>query len=167
MTSHQILLIIFAVIALYAVITGFMKGLLSQIGQIAGLIIGVLASRALTPGLLLMLSADADTEPASMFTTVLCYILVYLAAYFSVVLVARLLKLVVKVVCLGIIDRLAGAVFKLLKWLLVMSLAYNLLVTAYPASAPGKTAGFVERTVYDFAPAVLDMWRWEKQAQAQ
>lgn len=164
MTSHQILLIIFAVVTLYAVITGFMKGLLSQIGQIAGLIIGILASRALTPGLLAMLSVDASAEPASMFTTVLCYILVYLAAYFSVVLVARLLKLVVRVACLGVLDRLGGAVFKFLKWLLIMSLAYNLLVTAYPAASPGNAGGFIEKTVCGFAPAVLDMWKLKKQA---
>lgn len=159
MTSNQILLLIFAVAGLYAVITGFMKGLLSQIGQIAGLIIGILASRAFTPSVLSMLISDADAEPASMFTTVLCYILVYLVAYFSVVLLAKVLKLVVKAACLGILDRLGGALFKLAKWFLIISLAYNLLASAYPAMAPDKNASAIEKTVYGIAPAVLDMWK--------
>ncbi len=159
MTSHQIVLAILAIVALYAVITGFMKGLLSQIGQIAGLIIGILAARALTPGLLKMLSVDAGVDSASMISTVLCYILVYLAAYFAVVIVARLLKLVVKVACLGVLDRIGGAVFKLLKWMIIMSLAYNLLVSISPSMAPDPSSGPFETTLYNIAPALLDMWR--------
>lgn len=159
MTTQQILLIVFAVVALYAVITGFMKGLLSQIGQIAGLIIGVLAARALTPGILSMLSADAGVDGTSVIAKVLCYILVYLTAYFAVVLVARLLKLVVRVACLGVLDRIGGAVFKLLKWTLILSLVYNLAVAVCPAQLPAPTDGFVNKMVYGLAPALLDMWR--------
>lgn len=156
--TFSVTTIIIALVLIYAVVSGFMKGLLSQIGQIAGLIIGILASRALTPEILNMLSVDAGVDTASTVTMVLCYIVVYLAAYFSVVLVAKLIKLVVKVACLGVLDRIGGSVFKLLKWALILSLVYNLLVAIHPASAPGANSNVVERSVYHIAPALLDMW---------
>lgn len=135
-----------------------MKGLLSQIGQIAGMVIGVLTSRALTPSIISMLSVDAGSDTASTVTTVLCYILVYLAAYFCVVLVAKLVKLVVRVACLGALDRIGGALFKALKWALILSLAYNFATAVHPPLTPGEQANVVERTVYGLAPALLDMW---------
>ncbi len=151
--------IIIGLVLLYAVISGFIKGLLSQIGQIAGLIVGVLAARALTPSLLTMLKVDADVDSASMFTTVICYFLVFLAAYFAIVLLANLVKLVVRVACLGILDRMGGAVFKLIKWTIILSLVYNLGVAAGVCNAPGAADNMLERTVYRVAPAVLDMWQ--------
>jgi len=150
--------IIIAIILIYAVISGLMKGLLSQIGQIAGLVIGILAARTLSPGIISMLRDGAGVDTESTVTTILCYILVYLAAYFSVVLVAKLIKLVVKVACLGMLDRIAGALFKLLKWALILSLAYNFLVAVHPASAPGEKSNVLERSIYHLAPAVMDMW---------
>lgn len=157
--SQYVLTIIFAVVLLYAAISGYIKGLLAQIGQIAGLIIGILAARALAPTVLQMLIEDADAEPASVFTTVICYIFVFLAAYFSVVLIARVLKIVVRIVLLGFVDRLGGAIFKMIKWALILSLAYNLVAAISPQTAPDKDANLLDRIIYATAPKTLDMWK--------
>lgn len=157
--TQYLWIIIIGLVLLYAVISGYIKGLLSQIGQIAGLIVGVLAARALTPSLLTMLRVDAGVETSSMIATVVCYSLVFLAGYFAIVLLAKLVKLVVKVACLGVIDRLAGAIFKLVKWTIILSLAYNLAVASGLSSVPGPADYWMERTVYRVAPAVLDMWQ--------
>ena len=152
-------IIIIGIVLLYAVISGFIKGLLSQIGQIGGLIIGVLAARALTPSLLTMLRTDAGVDSSSMITTVVCYFLVFLAGYFAIVLLARLIKLVVKVACLGVLDRIGGALFKLIKWSIILSLVYNLGVASGLCDAPGASDFWLERTVYRVAPALFDMWQ--------
>lgn len=159
MLNHQTLLIVFALIALYAVITGFIKGALAQLGQIVGMVVGVLASRALTPGIVEMLTTDAQSGPVSTITKVLCYILVYLVAYFAVVLLAKLLKVIVKVASLGIIDRLGGAIFRLLKWAFIVSLVYNLYVTMAPSASPPGADLPVESAVYNLAPKMLDMYQ--------
>lgn len=153
--------IIIAAVLIYAIISGYVKGLLSQIGQIAGLIIGVLAARALTPQLLTMLSVDAGDKAASTLSVVLCYMFVFFAAYFVVVLVARLLKLVVKVACLGVLDRLSGALFKVLKWMLILSLVYNFCTAVGIATTPNADDYWIERATYRMAPAVLDMWQFK------
>lgn len=156
--TFSILTIVFALVLIVAAITGFRKGLLSQIGHIAGFIIGILASRALTPAVLKMLSVDAGVDTASAVTTVLCYILVYLAAYFSIVMIAKIIKLVVKVACLGTVDRIAGAIFRLLEWGIILSLVFNLVAAVYTPAAPTDQSNALERSVYRLAPAVLDMW---------
>lgn len=155
--TPYVLTIIFGDVLLYAAISGAIKGLFSQIGQIAGLIIGILAARALAPSLLNMLTADAGEAAASVVSTVLCYIFVFLVAYFIVVLAARLLKLVVKVACLGFLDRLGGAIFKMLKWALILSLFFNLGVAINIMSAPTANDNLLERIIYQTAPKVLDM----------
>lgn len=156
--TPYIWIIIIGLVLLYAVISGFIKGLLSQIGQIAGLIVGVLAARALTPSLLTMLRIDAGVDSTTMFATVMCYLLVFLAGYFAIVLLARLVRLVVRVACLGVLDRIGGALFKLIKWTLILSLVYNLCVSVTICNAPNASDNWLERTVYRVAPAVLDMW---------
>lgn len=157
--TPYIWIIIIGLVLLYAVISGFIKGLLSQIGQIAGLIVGVLAARALTPSLLTMLRVDAGVDSASMITTVLCYFLVFLAGYFAIVLLARLVRLVVRVACLGVLDRMGGAIFKLIKWTIILSLVYNLSVAVGLCNAPDASDYWLERTVYRVAPALFDMWQ--------
>lgn len=157
--TPYIWIIIIGLVLLYAVISGFIKGLLSQIGQIAGLIVGVLAARALTPSLLAMLRVDAGVETASMIATVVCYFLVFLAGYFAIVMLARLVKLVVRVACLGTLDRIGGAVFKLIKWTIILSLTYNLAVASGLSSTPNQSDFWLERTVYRVAPVMLDMWQ--------
>ena len=157
--TPYIWIIIIGLVLLYAVIRGFIKGLFSQIGQIAGLIVGVLAARALTPSLLTMLRVDAGVDSASMVTTVLCYFLVFLAGYFAIVLLARLVRLVVRVACLGVLDRMGGAVFKLIKWTIILSLVYNLSAATGLCNAPSASDYWLERTVYRVAPALFDMWQ--------
>lgn len=155
MTDNLLIILILLVLG-YAAVTGFMKGLLAQVGQIVGLVIGVLAARALAPGLLGYLAVDSGGS-ASAVTTVLCYVLIFLVAYFAVVLIARLIRLVVKVVCLGILDRIGGAVFKIVKWALIISLAYNLCVVIELASVPDRQTKPFENFICRLAPAVFAM----------
>lgn len=153
--TNNLFAILILLVLLYAVVTGFMKGLLAQIGQIAGVVIGILASRALTPSLLGVFGVGSQGS-GSAITIVLCYIVVYLVAYFAVVLVARLIRLVVRVACLGVVDRICGAVFKMIKWALIISLVYNLIVACDLSPVPGDSQP-VERFVYGVAPFVLGM----------
>lgn len=152
--------IITGAVLLYALITGWLKGLLAQIGQIAGLITGVLAARALAPKVIVMLADDAGDKAVNLGVTAVSYALVFLAAYLAVVLLARMLRLMVKVASLGPLDRLCGAVFKAFKWLLLLSLAYNVAVAAGICAPPGPSDGAVERIVYATAPKVLDYWHY-------
>lgn len=134
-------------------VIGFNKGIVSQIGQIAAVLVGIVAARMFGAQLADVFSgADAPTTLES----VSGYGVAFLGAYCLTWLVARMVRTVFHTVHLGILDRLAGAAFKVLQWALMLSLAVNfyLLVTGdderlHDPQSPWRQA------VVDLAPATL------------
>ena len=115
--------ILILVVVGVAVIMGFTRGIIGQVGQIAGLIGGIIAARLFGSRLAAFF---AGQEAPSAFDNVAGYVVVFLLAYFAVWLVARFIRGTVHAVHLGIIDRLAGAVFKGALWLLMLSIVLNM-----------------------------------------
>ncbi|MDE6300127.1 MAG: CvpA family protein [Muribaculaceae bacterium] len=120
--------ILIFVVAGVGCITGFVKGILGQFGQLAGLAAGVIFAR-LTGGIVGGWLASSPDGPTA-FESVCGYTIAFFVAYLSVWLAVRALRAVVRALHLGIIDRLAGAVFTTLLWSLMLSLAVNLYAVA-------------------------------------
>lgn len=152
MTPFNMFLLLVVIIA---AALGFRSGIIRQAGTIAGIIIGVVACRMAgdraTAWLHTMFSAD-DTSP--LLLNVLAYAGVFIIAYFVVAILASLLHSLVHVVHLGIVDRLGGAVFKVLIWCFVLSLALNVWAAFVPDSRPD---GIWAQRVEALAPAVMGM----------
>lgn len=126
MTDNVILIIVGVCLAVAAV-TGFMRGFIAQIGQIAGLVVGIIASRVFSPQIIAHIGLG-ETDSASTAVEVMVYVAVFLVAFFVTVLIARLVRGVAHAVALGLLDRIAGAIFKVIKWAFFLSLFYNLLL---------------------------------------
>lgn len=132
---------------------GFARGIVSQIGQIVAVVAGIICARMFGGEVAAWFGgADGPTTLES----VCGYGLAFVGAYFLVWLVARMLRGAFHAVKLGIIDRLAGALFKIAQWALVLSLCLNvyLLVSGdddrlHQPDKPWRQA------MVDFAPAVL------------
>ncbi len=145
--------ILILVVVGVAVIMGFTRGIIGQVGQIAGLIGGIIAARLFGSRLAAFF---AGQEAPSAFDNVAGYVVVFLLAYFAVWLVARFIRGTVHAVHLGIIDRLAGAVFKGALWLLMLSIVLNMyiIVTGDDPVLHDPKAPWRSATV-KFAPTVL------------
>ncbi len=143
--------IILLVVVVVGGIMGFSKGIVAQLGSIAALIAGVIAARLLGPTVV-----DFISDGSSIFGTVAGYGLAFAVAYLAVFAIARLLKLTIHTLCLGIVDRLAGAAFKILEWGLVLSLALNVYLLAIGDDAelcnPSKPW---RKVAVDLAPTTL------------
>lgn len=150
MTAIDILILV--IVAVGGVI-GFSKGLLSQLGQIAAVIVGIVATRFLGEAITGIFT-DSDTPSA--LETVCGYGVVFLVAYCLTWLVARMARGVIHTVHLGILDRLGGALFKIAQWGLILSLALNfyLLIIGDDERLHDSGSPWRQATV-DFAPAVL------------
>lgn len=146
-------ILILAVLAVGAVI-GFHRGVVVQVGQIAALIAGVILSRLLGPQVSAIFAGGHGSESAINY--VCGHLVVFIAAYGVTFLVFRMIRGTVHCLSLGIIDRLAGAVFKAAQWLLILSVALNLffLVSGGEGQA-GQPDKPWRAAAIGFAPALL------------
>ncbi len=145
--------IIILVIVVIGGVIGFNKGIVSQAGQLLGIIAGIIAARLFGRGIADVFSGS---EAPGAFDTVCGYGLAFIGAYFLTWLVVRMVRKVIHTVHLGIIDRLAGALFKIAQWALGLSLAINfvLLVSGDDEDLHQPDKPWREAMV-SFAPATL------------
>ncbi len=134
-----------------AVVIGYSRGILSQIGSIAAIVAGVVIARLLGSTV-----ASWVGDGQSALDSVAGYGIAFVAAYAGVWYMSRMLRSAVRTAHLGVFDRVAGAAFKVFKWGLALSLVLNvyLLVSdnderLHDPGAPWRKAAI------DFAPAVL------------
>lgn len=128
-----ILLIIFIATA----VTGFRKGFIAQVGSLAAIVVAVIACRALGPtatGWVMPDGPDAEagSSMSRIIASAMAYSGVYLVAYYAVILVVRLLKMVTHTLFLGPLDRIGGAAVNIIKWGLAVSLVLNLYLALWP-----------------------------------
>lgn len=150
MTAIDILILV--IIAVGGVM-GFSKGLMSQLGQIAAVVAGIIAARFFGDALS---GLFAGNEAPSAMDAVCGYGIAFLLAYGLAWLVARMVRGVIHTVHLGILDRIGGAAFKIAQWGLVLSLAINfyLLISGDDERLHDPGSPWRQAAV-DFAPAVL------------
>ena len=141
-------------------VMGVRKGLMGQLGSVAGVIIGVVACRLFGPQVTdMIMPAGQGPEVNSMSKyaySILAYAGVYIVAYYAVILVARLLRTVTHTLLLGPLDRMAGAVVSIVKWLLALSVALNLYAIIVSGSDLGSRSRLGKETVQfimEIAPA--------------
>ena len=116
--------IIIGVVAVGTVL-GFAKGALKQLASLVGLVAGLLLARALyvTVGERMAVEFGTSATVAQIIAFFLIWILVPIALLW----VASLLSRVLEVVHLGILNRLAGALFGGVKYTLIVSMAIQLI----------------------------------------
>jgi len=136
-----------------ALVMGYMRGIVAQVGQIVAVVAGVVVSRMFGPVLSSLLAAGGDTSAA---TDISGYIVAFVGAYLAVWLIFRLARRTVHGLHLGVVDRLAGAAFKAAQWLLVLSMVLNVwfLIRGDEGSLRSPDRPW-RAAVIDMAPALL------------
>lgn len=148
----ELLEVVLIVIAVAGAVTGWLKGFIGQIGSLVGLVAGVVVCRckggAFAAWLGPMVSPDAAD---SVFTLAGCNIVLFIVVYITIVIVAHLLRAIVKIALMGTLDRLAGAVFGVFKWWFLAGVVLALWAFVQPDSAVATSADTLVATVRDGA----------------
>lgn len=153
--------IIMAVVIVVAIVYGYYKGLLSQMGALAGILAGVICCRLfgdVAADYFNNLIGEASSSNSSVIflNNIVAYVVVFLLAYLSIRLVASLLTKILKAINLGVINRIAGAVFAVVQGLLILSLLLNLWIAIFPDTELLKeSSGAVEQRLINLAPDLL------------
>lgn len=156
MNLFDLLIIIVFIIA---IIIGLRRGIVVQLGSVGGIIIGIIACRLFAKDLAAVFAGSNPDSNDAYVSGIFANVIIFLIGYLLARVIAHFIKSATHALKLGIIDRLAGALFSLVEWFFLLSLALNLWqafrpesnITASSRLADGRAAA----AVIDFAPTLL------------
>lgn len=149
--------IILTAVLLFSLVHGFISGIIKQIGIILGLVLGILFTNLLSPHVTSITAWASGgklilSEHVSYITT---FVIIFIAANIA----AALLHKMSQALKIAWLDHLGGAVFGFVKYLLIISVALNIYVTAYnfvKGYNPVPLGGKFYDTALSFAPKMLE-----------
>ena len=156
--------IVIVVVFVGAIIYGLYKGIISQLGSLGGIILGIIACRIFGDSVAGLISdifpaISDNAQTAAFANSVIANVLVFIIAYFLVKIAAKAIKSLTHALCLGFIDRILGAIFGLFKWCLVLSIVLNLWLVISPnsqiVSGSSIAGGMAAKTILDLAPTLF------------
>lgn len=156
--------IILGIPLLWAIYKGFTKGLIFSVASLMALILAVYISIHFSDLFEKQINNwfHPDERYLSALTFSLCFILIIIIVY----LVAWLVDRLVKAVALGMINRIAGVVFNLIKVGFFLSIFLSLLTVTswFNSLLPEKTKeeSLLFNPISSFAPAVFPYLHFDK-----
>lgn len=158
--------IIVVLTAVAGLILGYRKGMVRQLGSLVAFMLAVIVCRMCGSEVAEFVGASVFhvdmsdqtySSPTAAAMRILGYGIVFVAAWFAVWLLARLLHAVVQAVRLGTLNSMLGSVFACLKFLTVLSLILNVWQLVAPCSGWMATRGALSDMTLGIAPALLGM----------
>lgn len=151
------------VLVVLGIIIGWMKGLVSQVSSICGIVLGLIACNLFgswaTDVLKLIIPEAAKWPAASVTVSATAHIVLFVVVFLSVLLAGTLIRSIVTSLHLGIIDKVGGAAFCSFKYLLYLSIVLNLWYIVKPQSDTFATTHSMNNKpfelVMDMAPFTL------------
>lgn len=155
-------IIVIAVAAL-AVVKGFRRGFTGQISGILGFAFGTVSAHVFEPDveamLRSMLPGISQAVGAAFIYSVLAAVIIYVIVYLIFKIFTKVLRSAMQVFSIGMLDSILGSAFCLLKYMMVVSIIYNLILCVFPDSRLMHYAkaddGNVVEAVMLLAPGML------------
>lgn len=156
-------LFIVLAVALLSMAIGFRRGITMQIGSLLGFAFGAVAARVVGPewaaSAELAKSASMAPEFRDFTANLICGIATYIIVYFLFSMLTPVLRSAMSVFQVGVFNRMLGAFFCLVKNLLWLSMALNLLLCLSPKSEllryESANDGNLIAAVMELTPAIL------------
>jgi membrane protein required for colicin V production len=111
--------IIILIILSYGLINGFVKGFIIEVAGIIALILGVTGSFKFASILEVYLNSYVDWRPKTIQAA--SFIILFVIIIYAVSLLAKMITKTLKIIALGMINRIFGGIFGLLKWCIILS----------------------------------------------
>ena len=139
--------LLIVVLAAFGAFTGYRKGLINGIGSVAGLLIGIIVCRLAGDAFYSMMVAWHPSWagwPGAPYTgKVMAEIILFAIVYAATVIAAGLAKGIIHSLSLGGFDRIGGAAFGALKYLLLLSVVLNLIYVIDPTASMFHSSGLL------------------------
>jgi membrane protein required for colicin V production len=104
----------------YGFFRGLIKGFVVEIAGVIALFLGVLGAVKFASGFALFVHSQFHSlNPTAV--QVVCFLMLFIGIVYGISLLAKMLTKTLQIVALGFLNRLAGGVFGLLKWTVLIS----------------------------------------------
>lgn len=156
------MLLLIAVLV-YAVWRGWRTGLIHQIAGVLGIAFGVVMARVFCAPvgewLVDKIPSLAEGFASGYKVHMLAAALVFGAVYVAFGIVAGVFRSALSLLHVGALNAMAGAAFSLLKWVMIMSVVYNLILAVHPTGTLADYCddgdGNLVELVMNAAPALM------------
>ena len=108
----------FGLVLAWGAYSGFSKGLIKELASILGVIIGVFLAKNYYPYLDIKLKLIFESEAG--FISILSAILIFLLTIMVFKIIAKFLTKFLKIIALGLLNRIIGSVFGIFKTVLLL-----------------------------------------------
>ncbi len=143
---------------------GFKKGIIIEITTLAALILGIYAALFFSGFTAGMLTSSFNISRE--YLNIIAFVVTFIVVLILVMIVGRLLEKVVNLLMLGIINKLAGAVFGILKGALLLSILIFLInyfdVNASIIKKEARTQSVLYKSIEPVAPWIYNKFNLEK-----
>ena len=143
-------------VALWSLAYGFRQGISFQVASLLGMAFGAVAARILSPELESHFQWATNLSHTDEFgnfaPNLVCSAVIYFVVFWLFALLAPLLKMALAMFRVGILNRIAGSLFCLLKNLLWLSIFFNLILCF---SAPETLLRFEKANDGNLVAAVM------------
>jgi membrane protein required for colicin V production len=160
-TVDLILIIILAAGAIH----GFVKGFFVEFASVAAIVLGVLCAMMFSDILKVWLTGTVPWQPATI--KAVAFFIIFISVLIVVHLIANALEKFVRAIALGILSRIGGAVFGVIKTAFILSFLMYVVariesydVTVIPKGPKGESRMYVP--IEKLAPNLLPFLREEK-----
>lgn len=103
----------------FGIVRGLMRGLIAEVFAIAGIVLGIIAARAFAGDAAVWLQQLSQWD-VNLLKPIAAFV-IFLVVAIACNLLAKLLTKLFKLISLGWINRLVGALFGAAKWMLIVS----------------------------------------------
>jgi membrane protein required for colicin V production len=125
--------IVICVVLVYCLIRGIFRGLVKEISSLVGVLAGFWAGYTYY-GMLARPLAQWISNPA--YRSILGFILIFSAVFILISLLGVIMRYLLSIVFLGWVDRISGALFGLLKGVLITSVLLLVFTAFLPKNSP-------------------------------
>ena len=156
--------LVFAILLLWSAYRGFTKGFIVQLATLAALLLGILGAvlfSDLTSNLIIK-----KFEISGQYLPVLSFAVTFIIIVIAVHLLAKMLNKLIDAIALGIVNRLLGVLFSLLKTAFIVSIILVLINKAdnkfnfIPDDT--KENSFLYKPLSNFAPMIFPYLNFDK-----
>ena len=155
--------IIIILLLAYGGISGYMRGLVKQLGSIIALIIAIpvcIYYGDFATNYLISVVPSATEWVAPDYTTkIVAYSALFILVVLVISIISSFFKSIINTIHLGVFDSILGSIFKIFKLFLILSIGLNIWFAVKPESSIFKTQHMMQnkpfKITFELAPKIF------------